>query len=223
MDRLNGSTVFSKIDLKAAYHRIRIREGDEWKTAFRTRYGHYEYLVVPFGLTNAPATFQAFINQALRGLIDDFCVVYLDDILVFSRTEEEHQAHLELVIERLRQVELYANPKKCKFFKTELKYLGFIIKADKGICMDLAKVKAIVEWKASHFVKGVRAFIGFANFYCCFIKQFLEIARSLTELTKKDAVFKWSEEANAAFERLKKILRGGGEAPQQQAFRLSFP
>ena len=97
----------SYIDLKDAYYRIRIREGDEWKTAFRTRYGHFEYLVMPFGLTNAPTTFQAYINYALRGLVDDFCIVYLDDILIFSQSEEEHQWHLKLICERLRQAELY--------------------------------------------------------------------------------------------------------------------
>jgi hypothetical protein len=101
LDRLGNSTVFSKLDLKNAYHRIRIREGDEWKTAFRTRYGHFEYLVIPFGLTNAPATFQAYINRALRGLVDVICIVYLNDILVFSKSEEEHYEHLERVIERL--------------------------------------------------------------------------------------------------------------------------
>src|SRR5204863_2571141 len=98
LDRLHGSTVFSKIDLRNAYHRIRIREGDEWKTAFRTRYGHYEYLIMPFGLTNTPATFQAYINRTLRGYVDVFYIVYLDDILIFSRSEKEYQKHLELVI-----------------------------------------------------------------------------------------------------------------------------
>jgi len=102
LDRLNGSVVFSKIDLRNAYHRIRIREGDEWKTAFRTHYRHYEYLVMPFGLTNAPASFQAYINRTLRGYVDVFCIVYLDDILIFSRSEKEHQKHLKLVIKRLR-------------------------------------------------------------------------------------------------------------------------
>lgn len=113
LDRVNGAKVFSKIDLKDAYYRIRIRPGDEWKTAFRTRYGHYEYLVMLFGLTNAPAAFQAYINQALRGLVDDFCIVYLDDILIFSKTEEEHVEYLKLVCERLRIAELYAKPSKC--------------------------------------------------------------------------------------------------------------
>src|SRR5438046_2884552 len=146
LDRLNGSVIFSKIDLRNAYHRIRIREGDEWKTAFRTRYSHFEYLVVPFGLTNAPATFQAYINNALQGLVDDFCVVYLNDILIFSKSEEEHYEHLELVIERLRQAELYANPKKCDFLKPEIDFLGFIINKD-GLRMDPAHVQMISEWR----------------------------------------------------------------------------
>ena len=116
MDRVTGAQYFSKIDLKDAYYRLRIKAGDEWKTAFRTRYGHYEFMVVPIGLTNSPATFQAYINQALRGLVDDFCIVYLDDILVFSRTEEEHAEHLQRICERLREAELYTKPSKCKFF-----------------------------------------------------------------------------------------------------------
>ena len=108
LDRLNGAKVFSKIDLKDGYYRIRVREGDEWKTAFRTRYGHYEFLVLPMGLTNSPATFQSYINNALRGYTDSFCIAYLDDILIYSQTEEEHREHLELIMERLRQSELYA-------------------------------------------------------------------------------------------------------------------
>ena len=181
LDRLNGSVVFSKIDLKNAYYRIRIREGDEWKTAFRTRYGHFEYLVVPFGLTNAPATFQAYINRALRGLVDDFCVVYLDDILVFSKSIEEHQQHLELIIERLRQAELYANPKKCEFFKTELEYLGFIINM-KGLQMDPARIKTISEWPRPKTYRDIQVFLGFCNFYRRFIFNFSAVARPLHAL-----------------------------------------
>lgn len=166
LDRLNGSVIFSKIDLRNAYHRIRIREGDEWKTAFRTRYGHFEYLVVPFGLTNAPATFQAYINNALQGLVDDFCVVYLDDILIFSKSEEEHYEHLELIIERLRQAELYANPKKCDFFKSEIDFLGFIVNKD-GLRMDPAQVQTISEWRhhPPKTYRDVQVFLGFCNFY----------------------------------------------------------
>ena len=166
LDRLNGSVVFSKIDLRNAYHQIRIREGDEWKTAFRTRYGHFEYQVLPFGLTNAPATFQAYINRALRGLVDDFCVVYLDDILIFSKSEEEHYEHLELVIECLWQAELYANLKKCDFFKPEIDFLGFIVNKD-GLRMDPARVQTITEWRQHppKTYRDVQVFLGFCNFY----------------------------------------------------------
>ena len=144
LDRVNGATVFSKIDLKDAYYRIRIRPGDEWKTAFRTRYGHYEYLVMPFGLTNAPAAFQAYINQALRGLVDDFCIVYLDDILIFSKTEEQHTEHLQLICERLRTAELYAKPSKCQFYQEEMEFLGFIINKQ-GVRMDPERIRTISE------------------------------------------------------------------------------
>ena len=178
LDRLNGSTVFSKLDLRNAYHRIRIKEGDEWKTAFRTRYGHYEYLVMPFGLTNAPATFQAYINRALRGLVDVFCIVYLDDILVFSRDEEEHYRHLEAVIERLHRVDLYANPKKCEFFKDEVEYLGFLVNKS-GIRMDPARVKTIKEWPRPKTYRDIQVFLGFCNFYRRFIYGFSGIVRPL--------------------------------------------
>jgi hypothetical protein len=146
LDRLHGAKVFSKLDLLDAYYRIRIKEGDEWKTAFRTRYGHYEFLVMPMGLTNAPATFQSYINNALQGYVDDFCVVYLDDILIYSQNEEERIQHLEKVMERLRQSELYANPKKCSFFQDEIEFLGYIVNAE-GVQMDPKRIEAIQEWK----------------------------------------------------------------------------
>src|SRR2546423_2800617 len=146
MDRVSGATWFSKIDLKDAYYRIRIKVGDEWKTAFRTRYGHYEFLVMPMGLTNAPAAFQAYINHALRGLVDRFCIVYLDDILIFSATREEHEQHLEEVCQRLRESELYAKPSKCQFYRHEMEFLGFVISTE-GIRMDPERTKMIQEWK----------------------------------------------------------------------------
>lgn len=211
LDRLGGSIVFSKIDLRNAYHRIRIREGDEWKTAFRTRYGHFEYLVMPFGLTNAPATFQAYINRVLRGLVDVFCVVYLDDILIFSKSEEEHYQHLELVIDRLRRAELYANPKKCEFFKSELEYLGFIVSKD-GLRMDPKRVETISEWRdhPPKTYRDVQVFIGFCNFYRRFIYGFAGIARPLHQLLhgmkngKKPGLIaeNWQEPEQEAFERL---------------------
>ena len=130
IDCVNGTIVFSKIDLKEAYYKIRIQEGDKWKTAFQTRYSYFEYLVMPFGLTNAPATFQAFINQAIRGLVNSCYIVYLNDILIFSRIKEEHKQHLQQVCQRLRESKLYANPKKYEFYQEQMEFLGFIINKD---------------------------------------------------------------------------------------------
>jgi transposase InsO family protein len=185
MDRVTGANYFSKIDLKDAYYRIRIKAGDEWKTAFRTRYGHYEFLVVPMGLTNAPATFQAYINQALHGLVDDFCIVYLDDILIFSKTKEEHDEHLQRICQRLREAELYAKPSKCQFYQTEIEFLGFII-GTKGIRMDPKRIETIKEWE-NHPPKSYRdlqVLLGFCNFYRRFIQSYSAIARPLTSLLK---------------------------------------
>ena len=185
LDRLNGSRVFSKIDLKNAYYRIRIKEGDEWKTSFKTRYGLFEYLVMPFGLTNAPATFQAYINRALRGYIDDFCIVYLDDILIFSQDEAEHREHVEKVLERLRQNELYANAKKCDFFRDSVEFLGFIVD-EQGIHMDPSRVEAIRGWldHPPKTFRDIQVFLGFCNFYRRFIFDFAKHAKPLHTLLK---------------------------------------
>lgn len=142
MDRVTGSVYFSKINIKDAYYRIRIKEGDEWKTAFRTRYGHFEYLVMPFGLTNAPVTFQHYIHQALEGLVNTICIVYLDNILVFSKDKESHTRHLQQVLDRLEKAELYANLKKCEFYRDEVHFLGFII-SQQGVSMDPERVAMI--------------------------------------------------------------------------------
>ena len=136
---------------------------------------------MPFGLTNAPATFQAYINNALRGLVNDFCIVYLNDILIFSKSEEEHLQHLELVIERLRRAELYANAKKCSFFKPNVEFLGFIIDKD-GVHMDPARVKAISEWPRPKTYRDIQVFLGFCNFYRRFIYNFSGITRPLHSL-----------------------------------------
>jgi hypothetical protein len=183
LDRLSGAKVFSALDLKDAYYRIPIRKGDEWKTAFRTRYGHFEYQVMPFGLTNAPATFQAYINKALAGYLDEFCVVYLDDILIYSKTTEEHTRHVRLVLERLRKYALYANPKKCKFYTDEVEFLGFVV-SDKGVSMDQERVATIKDWPEPKSFRDVQQFLGFANFYRRFIQDYSRIARPLTALLK---------------------------------------
>lgn len=183
LDRLGRATVFSALDLKDAYHRIPIKRGDEWKTAFRTRYGHFEYNVMPFGLTNAPATFQAYINRAMVGLVDVCCVVYLDDILVYSDTREQHVRDLRAVLERLRRFALYASWKKCKFFTDEVAFLGYTV-STAGVSMDRSRVATVEDWPTPTTFREVQIFLGFANFYRRFIKQYAKIVGPLTALSK---------------------------------------
>ena len=204
LDRLVGAKYFTKLDLKDAYHRVRIKEGDEWKTAFRTRYGHFEYLVMPFGLANAPATFQAYINRALGGLLDHSCVVYLDDILIYSDNEEEHERHVREVLERLRRHGLYAKLNKCVFHAHEVEFLGFIVSSD-GIAMDHRRVSTIKEWPTPKSFRDIQVFLGFANFYRRFIYRYSKIVAPLTDMLKgmekgkKQGEFEWGDAQEHAF------------------------
>ncbi len=202
LDQLSGARIYTKIDLRWAYHRIRIAKGHEWKTAFRTRYGLFEYLVMPFGLTNCPATFQRHVNSVLRHFIDKFVVVYLDDILIYSANVEEHRKHVRLVLQTLREHQLYAKAEKCDFHTTKVDYLGFIISPD-GVSMDLSKVEDIVNWTQPTNQREVRGFLGFANFYRRFILNYSRLAKPLYDLTKKEAAFTWTNDCQAAFEALK--------------------
>lgn len=202
-DRTQGAIWFSKIDLKNGYNLIRIKKGDEWKTAFRTRYGHYEFLVMPFGLTNAPATFQEFIQSILRDLLDQGVVVYIDDILIYSKTMEEHQRLVTEVLRRLATHNLAAAADKCVFHVHEVEFLGYIIGQD-GIAMSKDKVEAIRNWEPPRSVKDVQAFLGFANFYRRFIEGFSRVAKPLTDLTKKSLEkFRLTPEGLRAFNVLK--------------------
>lgn len=225
LDRLNGAKKFTKLDLKDAYHRIRIRKGDEWKTAFRTRYGHFEYMVMPFGLTNAPATFQAYINKSLAGLIDKFCVVYLDDILIYSDSHEEHIDHVKQVLERLRRFSLYASLKKCEFFTTEVEFLGFIVSTS-GVSMDKRRVETIREWPKPKTYHEVQVFLGFVNFYRRFIHHYSQIAGPLSELLKgsvkgvKSGPFEWPDAAERAFTQLRDAFL---DAPMLRHFAPELP
>ena len=185
LEQLGRARIFTKIDLRGAYNLVRIKEGDEWKTAFRTRYGHFEYNVMPFGLTNAPAVFQHMMNDIFREHLDDFVVIYLDDILIFSKNEEEHEKHVRLVLEKLRKRGLYAKLEKCLFHQTEMEFLGFIATTE-GLKMDPKKVEAIVSWEVPKTVRDVQCFLGFANFYQIFIKNYSQVAAPLTWLTCKD-------------------------------------
>ena len=189
MDRIKGATRFTRLDVLDAFNRIRVGEGEEWKTAFRTRYGHFEYLVMPFGLCNAPASFQAYINDALRDYLDDFCVAYMDDVLVYSSgTLEEHIEHVRKVLSRLKEHGLFVKPEKCEFHVTETKFLGYIISPD-GVRMDPERVKTIVEWPAPKSVHDLQVFLGFANFYRRFIEAHSRIVSPLTALLRKCSKF----------------------------------
>ena len=202
IDRLRSAAIYSKIDLKGAYNLVRVKEGDEWKTAFRTRFGHYEYLVMPFGLTNAPAVFQHLMNDVFRQYLDQFVVIYLDDILIFSNSMEEHTEHVLKVLKLLQENALYASLQKSSFYVTHVTFLGFVI-SPIGISMDPFKVKAITEWKSPKNLKELQSFLGFANFYRRFIPQFAQIAIPLTALLRKDTAFHWSSLHDIAFTTLK--------------------
>lgn len=177
LDRLRKAKVYSKLDLRGAYNLVRVKEGDEWKTAFRTRYGHFECLVMPFGLTNAPAVFQHFMNDVFRDLLDHTVLIYLDDILIFSDSEEEHVKHVKQVLARLVDNKLYAKAEKCEFHVTTTEFLGFIVPAN-GISMASNKVDAIMSWPLPTKVREIQQFLGFANFYRKFIKGYSRIISS---------------------------------------------
>uniref|UniRef100_A0A8C5P6V7 Gypsy retrotransposon integrase-like protein 1 n=1 Tax=Leptobrachium leishanense TaxID=445787 RepID=A0A8C5P6V7_9ANUR len=202
IERLQGATVYTKIDLKGAYNLVRVRQGDEWKTAFRSRYGHFEYMVMPFGLCNAPGTFQHFLNDIFRDLLDQYVVIYLDDILVFSCSLTDHRGHVATVLSRLRTYRLYAKIEKCVFEATEIEFLGFLLTPGR-IAMDHRKVAAIHTWPMPNDKKTVQRFIGFANFYRRFIQGFSSIILPLTALTKQQTKFNWTAEAQHAFDSLK--------------------
>lgn len=201
-DRLQGAQWLTSLDLRGAYNLIRMKEGEEWKTAFRTRYGVFEYLVMPFGLTNAPATFQRMINEQLHEYLDIFVVAYLDDILIFSKTEAEHIEHVKRVLDKLKRANLLVKPEKCEFHKTELPFLGHIV-GGSGIRMDPAKIEAVLSWPTPESVVEVQSFLGYANFYRSYIGKYSKIATPLTELTRKDKPFEWTEEAEKTFKDLK--------------------
>jgi hypothetical protein len=206
LDELYGSCVFTKIDLKSGYHQIRMKEGNEWKTVFKTKYGLYEWLVMPFGLTNAPSTIIRLMNHVLRAFIGRFVVVYFDDILIYSKNLEEHVMHLKSVLEILRKERLFANLKKCTFCMDKLVFLGFVV-SKRGIEVDEEKVKAIQEWPTPTTISQVRSFHGLASFYRRFVHDFSSLTAPLIEVIKKNVAFKWGKEQEKAFKTLLKHLK----------------
>jgi hypothetical protein len=188
-NRFQGAKIFSKLDLQGVYNLIRIKAREEWKTAFRTCYSLFEYQVMPFGLTNTPTSIQRLMNNTLHKYLDIFVIVYLDNVLVYLTSEEEHIRHVKLVLEKIKKYNLLLKPEKCEFHKNQVEFLGYII-GTHSIKMDQAKVTAVLGWPIPTTVKEVQAFLGFANFYCQFIAGYSKVAQPLTELTRKDLTFK---------------------------------
>ncbi|KAA0063793.1 pol protein [Cucumis melo var. makuwa] len=204
-DQLQGATVFSKIDLRSGYHQLRIRDGDIPKTAFRSRYGHYEFVVMSFGLTNAPAVFMDLMNRVFKDFLDSFVIVFIDDILIYSKTEAEHEEHLHQVLETLRANKLYAKFSKCEFWLRKVTFLGHVVSSE-GVSVDPAKIEAVTNWPRPSTVSEIRSFLGLAGYYRRFVEDFSRIASPLTQLTRKGTPFVWSPACERSFQELKQKL-----------------
>ncbi len=208
LDRLSRVKQFTKLDLKNVYHRLRIRREDEWKTTFRTCYDHFEYMIMSFDLINASVIFQTYINKILTELLDDFCVVYLNDILIFFVKKTDHVDHVKQILKRLRKFKLYASLKKCAFFITKVNFLEFVVFTE-SVSMNLSRVDIIKTWLRSKMYREIQVFLRFVNFYRRFIHYYSQIAESLTELLRdsvkdvKTSSFIWSNEAKQAFNQLR--------------------
>ena len=204
-DRVHGACFFTKLDLRSGFHQIKIHPDDREKTAFRTRFGSYEYTVLPMGLCNAPGTFMQLMNETFRDMLDRCVLVFLDDILIFSKTKAEHLQHLREVFERLRKQKLYVKYSKCEFMQGEVEFLGHRI-GKGGLAVSPDKIAAIQEWRQPKNETEVRSFLGLANFYRRFVKDYSKIALPLSELTKNEMKFEWGERQQKAFDALKAAL-----------------
>ncbi|GJV19264.1 reverse transcriptase domain-containing protein [Tanacetum coccineum] len=204
-DQLQGSSVYSKIDLRSGYHQLRVREEDISKTAFRTRYGHYKFQVMPFGLTNAPAVFMDLMNRVCKPYLDKFIIVFIDDILIYSKNKQEHEEHLKIILELLKKEELYAKFSKCEFWIPKVQFLGHVID-NKGIHVDPAKIESVKDWASPKTPTEIRQFLGLAGYYRRFIEGFSKIAKPMTKLTQKKVKFEWGDKQEAAFQLLKQKL-----------------
>ncbi|GJS69081.1 putative reverse transcriptase domain-containing protein [Tanacetum coccineum] len=204
-DQLQGSSIYSRIDLRSGYHQLRVREQDIPKTAFQTRYGHYEFQVMPFGLTNAPAVFMDLMNRVCKPYLDKFIIVFIDDILIYSKDKKEHEEHLKAILELLKKEKLYAKFSKCEFWIPKVQFLGHVIDS-RGIHVDPAKIESIKDWASPKTPTEIRQFLGLAGYYRRFIEGFSKIAKSMTKLTQKGVKFDWGEKEENAFQLIKQKL-----------------
>ncbi|GJY41070.1 putative reverse transcriptase domain-containing protein [Tanacetum coccineum] len=204
-DQLQGSSIYSKIDLRSGYHQLRVREEDIPKTAFRTRYSHYEFQVMSFGLTNAPAVFMDLMNRVCKPYLDKFVIVFIDDILIYSKSKKEHEEHLRQILKLLKKEELYAKFSKCEFWISRVQFLGHVIDY-RGIHVDPAKIESIKDWASPKTPTEIRQFLGLAGYYRSFIEGFSKIAKSITKLTQKGVKFDWGDKQKAAFQLLKQKM-----------------
>ncbi|GKA60450.1 putative reverse transcriptase domain-containing protein [Tanacetum coccineum] len=197
-DQQQGSNVYSKIDLRSGYHQLRVREEDILKTAFRTRYGHYKFQVMPFGLTNAPAVFMDLMNRVCKPFLDKFVIVFIDNILIYSKNKKKHEEHLKAVLELLKKEKLYAKFSKCEFWIPKVQFLGHVIDSQ-GTHVDPAKIESIKDWESPKTPTEIRQFLGLAGYYQRFIEGFSKIAKSMTKLTQKGVKFNWGDKQEATF------------------------
>lgn len=205
LQRLSKAKIFTKLDIRQGFHRIRMHPDSEDLTTFRTRYGSFKFRVLPFGLTNGPAAFQRYINTVLGEYLDDFATAYIDDILIYSETMEDHVKHVRLVLQQLRKAGLQASLPKCEFHTTRTRYLGFIISTN-GVEVDPEKVSVVTQWKQPETMRGVQSFLGFCNFYRRFIRDYSRVAKPLHRLTKKGVPLIWDQACQEAFQALKQAL-----------------
>jgi hypothetical protein len=204
-DQLKGACVFLKIDVRSGYHQLKIRASNIPKTTFITRYGLCKYMVMSFGLTNAPAYFMYLMNKVFMQYLDKFVVVFIDDILIFSKNEEGHDEHIHMILQKLRENQLCAKLNKCKFWLKEVSFLDHII-SEVGISIDPSKVKDVLSWNTPQNVSDIRSFLGLAGYYRRFIEGFSKISKTMIELLEKGMTFEWTPRHETSFQELKKIL-----------------
>ena len=204
-DQLRGARVYSKIDLHTGYHQLRVRETDIPKTVFRTRYGNFEVTMMPFGLTNASVAFMYLMHRVFQPYLDQFFVVFMDDILIYSQSEWEIEDHLRIVLQLLRDHQLYAKFSKCEFWLTEVRFSGHVVSAS-GMSVDSEKVEAVMSWERWKSIFEIHSFLGLAGYYRRFIEDFFRLATPMTKLTRKEVKFDWDDRCEEAFQELKKRL-----------------